>query len=340
MTVDEIKKLYIKKRKLYFASIELTQNCNFKCKHCYCANKKGKNLSLDDYIKIIDKLHSTSCLFINFTGGEIFTYKYFKEVYTYAKNRGFIIDLLTNASLVDKDIIKLFKKLPPNNIAITIYGANEEDYSNFTGSKYNYEKTMRALELLKNNKISFVLRTVATKTLEASIIQGKFEKIAEKFNTTFKYDPIVFPKTTGDIEPLNECLEIEQIIELEKSSNLRKNAWEKIIKESDKKNFIWSCNAGINSMAIDFQGNAFVCGLYRNEPISILENSIDDVLMHLRKIHYRHVDVMSHNECSTCNKRKICKCCPAYSYIYNNNENKKVDFFCKLSERRLRTFGR
>ena len=33
MKVEEIKNWYLKKEKLYFASIELTQNCNFKCKN-------------------------------------------------------------------------------------------------------------------------------------------------------------------------------------------------------------------------------------------------------------------------------------------------------------------
>ena len=68
------------------------------------------------------------CLFLNFTGGEIFTYKNFIEIYTYAKNKGFIIDLLTNASLIDNRLITVFKNLPPNSIAVTLYGTNEEDY--------------------------------------------------------------------------------------------------------------------------------------------------------------------------------------------------------------------
>ncbi|WP_304180922.1 radical SAM protein [Leptotrichia trevisanii] len=338
MKVEKIKELYIKKRKLYFASIELTQNCNFKCKHCYCANKKSKNLSLNNHIKIIDKLYSADCLFLNFTGGEIFTYEYFKEIYTYAKNKGFIIDLLTNASLINNNIIELFKKFPPNNIAITIYGANEEDYNNFTGNKNNYKKTMQSLKLLKENNIPFVLRTVVTKTLNESLLQGKFEKIAKEFDTSFKYDPIVFPKTNGETTPLNECLEIDQIIKLD--CNFRENSWKKIIQENKRKKFIWNCNAGINSMAIDFQGNAFICGLYRNEPISILENSIEKVLLHLKKIHQRHLNIVENNHCSNCYNRKICKWCPAYSYIYNNNETDKIDFFCKLSQERMKVFGK
>lgn len=337
MKSEEIKEWFISNKKLYFASVELTQNCNFSCKHCYCADKQSQNISLEDYINIIDKLHSTGCLFLHFTGGEIFTNKYFKEIYTYAKNKGFIIDLLTNASLLNNELIELFKKLPPNNIAITIYGVNEDDYLNFTGNGDNFNKTIKALELLKRNNIHFVLRTVATKTLRNSLLNGEFEKLAKRLDTTFKYDTIVFPKTSGDITPLNESMTINEIIELERKTELRKDAWEKEIKGD--KEFKWSCHGGVNSMAIDFQGNAFVCGLYRKNPISIIKNDINVVLEHLRGIHEEHLKIVQSNKCSACDKRKICKWCPAYSFIYNNNDSEKIKFFCDLAKARVNAFG-
>lgn len=337
MKSEEIKEWFINNKKLYFASLELTQNCNFSCKHCYCADKQSANLPLKDYINIIDKLYSTGCLFLNFTGGEIFTHKYFKEIYTYAKNKGFIIDLLTNASLLDNQLIQLFKRLPPNNIAITIYGVNEYDYLNFTGNGDNFYKTINALNLLKRNDIHFVLRTVATKTLKNSLFNGDFENLAARFDTSFKYDTIVFPKTSGEITPLNESLTINELIELESKTKSRKNAWNKEIKS--KEIFNWSCQGGVSSMAIDYKGNAFVCGLYRKNPISIIENNIDSVLEHLKGIHQEHIKIVESSNCSTCNKRKICKWCPAYSFIYNNNDYDKIEFFCDLAKARLDAFG-
>lgn len=340
MKTKEIKDWYIANNKVFFSSIELTQNCNFRCNHCYCADKEGKNLPVEDWITIIDKLHDIGCLFLNFTGGEIFTYKYFKEVYTYAKNKGFIIDLLTNISLLDEQLLALFKELPPHNIAITVYGTCEEDYLAFTGNANNFNKAMVALELLKQNNIPFALRTVATKTLQKSLLNKEFEKLAERFNTTFKYDPVVFPKTTGDSQPLNECMGINDIIELEKNTPEREQAWrEEILSVSPDKTYEWSCRAGVNSMAIDFEGNAFICGLYRKNPISLLRNDISSVLEHLQEIHKEHMKVVSCNKCSCCDKRKICKWCPAYSNIYNGNDHEKIDFFCELAKGRVEAFG-
>lgn len=338
MTVDEVKKWYIENNKIYFASIELTQNCNFQCKHCYCSDKYDSHLSVEDYYTIIDKIYDTGCLFLNFTGGEIFTNKDFIDIYMYAKQKGFIIDLMTNVSLLSDTILEIFKKYPPNNIAVTIYGTSPQEYSIFTGREEHYYQVINALENLKNNHIHFVLRTVATKSYYNSLLQGDFERIAEHFQTSFKYDPIVFPKTSGDLHPLEECLSVSDIISLEASSVERTEAWKNHI--ACNKAFHWTCNAGFNSFAVDYKGNAFICGLYRKFPISLLNCDMEEVIIHLRKIHHAHLKIVASNECSRCENRNICKWCPAYSLIYNGTDCDKIPFFCELSAERKRAFGK
>lgn len=338
MKIEEIKKWYIDHNKIYFASIELTQNCNFNCKHCYCADKHSKNLDAKSYKLIIDKIYSTGCLFLNFTGGEILTHKDFIDVYFYAKNKGFIIDLLTNASLLSEKHISLFAEYPPNNIAVTLYGTNPDQYEKFTGDGNNYYKVMNALEMLKRNNIHFVLRTVASKTYYESLKNGDFQTLSNSFDTSFKYDPIIFPQTTGNSVPLKQCLSPEEIVILESSSTERLNAWKKEINKENNKYF-WSCNAGYNSLAVDNKGNAYICGLYRKNPISILTNRIEDVLLHLRQVHSKHLKIVETNECSNCQNRKICKWCPAYSQLYNGDDFSKIPFFCNLAQERMKKFG-
>lgn len=338
MTNEEIKQWYIDNGKIYFSSIELTQNCNFNCKHCYCPDKVSKNLSTDQIKTLIDKICQTGCLFLTLTGGEILTRKDFGDIFIYSKKRGFIVDLMTNGSLIDDSTITLFKDLPPRNISITLYGSSEEEYEVFTGNKENYNKVMNALHLLNENRIPFVLRTIAGKTLRSAIENKRFETISEMFSTSFRYDPIIFPKTSGEKTPLNESLSPQQIVDLEKSNNLRSESWSDIIRKNEP--FKWKCNAGTNSLAVDYAGNAFVCGLYRKEPISLLDNDVSTVLSHLRSIHQRHQSIMETSECNTCKYRNICKWCPAYSLVYNNSETERVDFFCELSRLRYEAFSK
>lgn len=337
MNIEKIKKLYIENEKIYFASIELTQNCNFRCKHCYCTDKMQPNLPLKSYQLILDKLYDYGCLFLNFTGGEILTNKDFYEIYKYAKNKGFIIDLLSNISLINDKTIALFKELPPHTIAITIYGTNEFEYYNFTGVKNSYNLVMSNLKKLKENNIHFVLRTVATKTNFQSLYNGKFNRIAESFDVSFKYDPIVFPMISGDISTLSQCLTTEEIVCLESNSKVISDAWSKQMSE---KKYVWTCRAGINSIAIDYRGIAYVCGLYRKNGISLLYNSIEEVHEHLKCIHKNHVNIVKNSKCSKCPNRIICKWCPAYSLIYNGNDEQPINFFCELGNERRRKFGK
>lgn len=337
MKLDEIKKWYIENKKVYFASIELTQKCNFRCKHCYCTDKCQPNLDLESYKRIIDKIYDTGCLFLNFTGGEIFTNRDFIDIYLYAKNKGFIIDLLTNISLLSPEILSVLQEYPPNCIAVTIYGTNPHEYGEFTGDDSNYFKVMEALRQLKQNNIHFVLRTVATKTYYSSLFAGQFQNIADRFHSTFKYDPIVFPQTSGNRTPLEVCLSSDEIVSLESQSAERAAAWKNEITNNHE--FKWSCKAGFNSFSVDCKGDAYICGLYRERPISILQHSTEEVLTHLRKIHDEHLKIVASNECSQCVNRKICKWCPAYSRIYNGNDDSKIPFFCDLASKRVKVFG-
>ena len=341
MEYDELKQWFIEKKKLFFSSIELTQKCNFRCKHCFCPEKDIAPLSVASQKEIIDKIHSTGCLFLNMTGGEILGYEHFLELYCYAKEKGFIIDLMTNGSLLNGEHIDVFKKLPPSNISITLYGTNEDEYRRFTGRGKNFTDVMNALKLLKGNHIPFALRAVATKMTREALQNGSFDRIADSFGVPFRYDPIIFPKISGDVTPLKECMSPNQIVDLERCTGLRKVAWETKIEEANNENgFLWHCHAGENSIFVDYKGNAFLCGIYRNSPISLVDNEIDVVLGHLRQLHQRHIEIVATNECSACKMRKMCKWCPAYSLLYNGTETDKVLFFCDLSAVRTRIFGK
>ena len=127
-------------------------------------------------------------------------------------------------------------------------------------------------------------------------------------------------------------------MQLENASDIRRKAWIDEIQKTEP--FVWTCRAGLNSFSIDYKGDAYVCGLFRKDPISILDNDISTVLDHLRRIHACHIEIVKNNECSKCQNRRICKLCPAYSLIYNGDENKKIPFLCELANERVRSFGR
>ncbi|MFH1381236.1 MAG: radical SAM protein, partial [Candidatus Omnitrophota bacterium] len=84
------------------AMFELTYRCNFRCVHCYvAADKKKKELGIEEVKVILDQLKKAGCFHVGFTGGELFLRKDIFKILNYAKQSGFRISILTNGFLID-----------------------------------------------------------------------------------------------------------------------------------------------------------------------------------------------------------------------------------------------
>ena len=94
------------------------------------------------------KIFDAGVIFLYFTGGEIFTRTDFLTIYKYAKRKGFIVELLTNGTLITQEAIDVFEELPPASISISMYGKDEESYQRVTGKKGMYNKVINTFELL------------------------------------------------------------------------------------------------------------------------------------------------------------------------------------------------
>ena len=116
-------------------SIDVTQRCNNQCLHCYnnlsAGDQKASEVELtfDEYRRIIDEIVDAGCLWLLFTGGEIFLRKDFLDIYTYAKRKGLLITLFTNGTLITADIADYLAQLAPFSIEVTLYGRTKDTYA-------------------------------------------------------------------------------------------------------------------------------------------------------------------------------------------------------------------
>lgn len=114
---------------LHSCLLEITNVCNFRCPHCYVDKKNAKYLPFEDVKVFADELYELNCNSITLTGGEIFfTHFEFNKIYEYLYEKGFLISINTNSSLINDEVIELFKKMPPNIVEISLYGYDEETY--------------------------------------------------------------------------------------------------------------------------------------------------------------------------------------------------------------------
>jgi len=86
-------------------SIEVTRRCLLRCVHCYNNLPLGdqqalvNELTYEEHCRLLDEIAGAGCLWLLYTGGEIFARPDFLDIYTYAKQKGLLITLFTNGAL-------------------------------------------------------------------------------------------------------------------------------------------------------------------------------------------------------------------------------------------------
>jgi len=305
--------------------IELTTRCNFKCKHCYAKPLNSSDPSYDNIIQIIDKLFDAGVVWLWFTGGECTLRKDFLDIHKYAKEKGFIVGILTNGSLITDEMILVFKEFPPSIVKVSQYGASKETYKSITGSEDNFYSFINGINKLLNNKINVAIQSVIISENKHEINQMKeFCRnmgIQQNINTT------MIPALNGDTLPLQLEVKDPDLITQRKNKlvkyfidNLKKT--EKVRKKFIANNEFF-CGAGINFCFITAELQCVLCLFAREEGINTVGNNKNfyDIFMSLSHVRKKILSIP--NECAGCKAITICNFCKAKRNLFKSNYSDK-----------------
>lgn len=120
-------------------------NCNQKCVHCYAADQKcaeEKELSTDDWKKIIKILRKLKISQVTFTGGEPTMRKDIPELIKEA--RWFITRLNTNGVNLTEEYCNELRLAELDNLQVTFYSCDEDIHNRLVGAP-NYQKTLAGI---------------------------------------------------------------------------------------------------------------------------------------------------------------------------------------------------
>lgn len=206
------------------AYLQLTPLCNLSCKMCYArmvpseVEKSGHRiLGFTDWKWYIDQFHEIGTSTLNLTGGECMIHPEFEQIYNYAYDSGFEIEIFTNGSTINDTLLNLFKAKPPASFSFTVYGANPETYKRLCGNENAYYSAYRNIELIKNMGFNFLVKYVVTTDNVYDLptvfdyfkqrgIRLKYQSTLMQFN---KADPSTISRMTID----DKCFEnMEKLI--------------------------------------------------------------------------------------------------------------------------------
>lgn len=331
-------------------SIEVTRRCPLECLHCYNNLPMGdlqarrRELSTEEHFKLLDELAQLGCLWLLYTGGEIFARKDFLEIYTYAKKKGFLITLFTNGTLIGERTADYLRQWPPFAIEITLYGRTKETYEALTGISDSYERCLRGIALLRDRGLPLKLKTVPT-TVNKHEVLAMRQFAEEELHLEFKFDSLINPRIDCSQSPLAVRLSPEEVVALDLHSSKVAAEYRKLAEEEAKHppalaniETTYSCGGGMNSFAIDPYGHMSICVLSHQETYDIRSGSVEDGWRQfLLRVRTRARKTIS--KCVSCRLHSLCSMCPANGELENGDPESPVEFLCEVAHLRAMSLG-
>jgi radical SAM protein with 4Fe4S-binding SPASM domain len=331
-------------------SIEVTRRCPLECRHCYNnlpmadASACAQEMTLEQHKRLLDELCQAGCLWLLYTGGEIFARRDFLQIYTEAKKRGFLITLFTNGTMINERIADYLAEWRPFSIEITLYGATRETYEALTQSPGSYDRCMRGIRLLQERGLPLKLKTVPT-TINRDEVYEMKRMAEEDFGVEFKFDPLVNPRIDCSQSPVAVRLAPEEVVWLDFHDGQRRSEWARIATaeiaspaqaEPEKKRY--TCGGGMYGCAIDPTGEMTICVLSHKQGYSLREGSFregwEGPLLEIRNRERARPTI-----CDRCRIKSLCSMCAANGELESGDAESPVDFLCQVAHLRAYALG-
>ena len=334
--------------------LEITARCNNACRHCYInlpaadREARSKELTLQEISSIADQAVALGALWVLISGGEPLLREDFEEIYMLLKRKGLLVSVFTNATLIRDEHIVLFKKYPPRDIEITVYGATEETYERVTGCPGSFIAFTNGLNRLLDAGVKVRLKAMA--------IRSNFHELPAiaAFCCThtkdyFRFDPQLHLRFDGNKERnqliKSERLTPEETVALEKAdkdrfASLRKRC-NTLINDAVAHrgcDHLFHCGLGNGSFTIGYDGTFRLCSsLWAPETIydlrrGTLREAWEEFVPQVRDMRSTRPEYLEN--CCICPIVNLCLWCPAHAYLETGKLDTPIEYFCQVARAR------
>lgn len=115
-------------------TLELTNNCNLKCRYCYNESGPGKGRHLSDPLEIIEYLSEFGVSVIELSGGEPFLHPEFVDIVYQCCKTFDSTAVLTNGVIINGEILDVFQNYSESLlIQVSLDASNKKSYKEIAG---------------------------------------------------------------------------------------------------------------------------------------------------------------------------------------------------------------
>ena len=322
-------------------SLELTNRCNLDCVHCYLGPQAKRKvpgaveMSTARILSLLDEITDAGCLNLLITGGDPLLRDDFPIIYKHAKEKGLLVSVFTNGTLITERVLDLFADLPPLEVEISLYGATAKTYEKVTRVSGSYKRCIDGIRLLLDRNIKVNLKTVLM-TINSHELD-EMQDIARKFAVRFRFDAAISPCIDGDKTPLSLRVPPEEAIKKEFSDSEKLQGWRKFYEKYKGWTLgstLYACGAGVTGFNIDPYGNLQPCITTLDIRFDI---SREGFMAGWQEITQRisNKKVGADFICRGCEKINLCGYCPDFFRLEYGLDGFCSEYLCKMGNLRF-----
>jgi len=336
-------------------TLEITARCNNNCCHCYInvpagdSRARSEELEPDEILDIAGHAVEVGAMWCLVTGGEPLLRPDFTDIYLGLKRMGLLVGIFTNATLIREHHVDLFKRYPPRDLEVTVYGVTQATYEAVTRHNGSFAAFQRGLGLLLENGVPVNLKAMALRSN-----RHELEQIADfcRRHTKgyYRFDPLLHlrydrnPERNSDIR--GERLTPEEIAVLEQSDPERYTVMQKHCESlllghrCTGCDHLFHCGAGIGEFSVSYNGIFRLCdslwapGTTYDLRKGTLRQAWFDLVPRVRDLRSRKLSFQQN--CSVCPIINLCLSCPAHTYLETGEMDEETPYFCAVAHARAR----
>ncbi len=317
-------------------SIELTDLCNLRCKHCYggySKSQKGLFISDEKLINVMNELDELHTKKIALTGGEATMHPRFIDIAMRFLQKGFDVTVLTNG--YNEKIIKAFLEKSQNykyTIKVSLDGTGEI-HNLIRGRDDVYNRVCNTLnEIIKYSNVTLYISTVIMKD-NVEYIEMIEEYVKSNFPTAIHTFDFVFPAGNAIDSCALSLEEVRAVIRKYSKLFMTNN-----VDVSERKNV--RCTAGITQCTLACDGSLRICNSACDKQFVFKYNAFEKGLkyawIHCGRNIYKFRNEKAHRtkDCKKCVNEKFCKKkdCRVLAYVYRGDAKRSNPLVCCETE--------
>lgn len=332
-------------------SLELLPLCNMDCAMCYvrldhkAMEQAGRLRTVDEWLKLAGQMRSAGVLFLLLTGGEPLLYPDFQTLYLELKKMGMILTVNTNGTLIDQTWAQFFGQHKPRRVNVSVYGSSNETYQALCHYPDGYDRTIRAIHLLRENGVDVKINCSVTRINKRDIDQ--ILDICASLCVPIHIDSYMYPATrerTMDY-PVQSRLAPEEAAEIwhkslkaEMDESQYRLYREHLLKQINQRQqaaedetagtMAMECMAGSCSFTVSWQGFMRPCVMLEAPSLPVFSSSFGECWNRLKQ---ETAQISLCPDCAACAYRPLCHVCAANAFHESGSYRGKSEYLCKLA---------